>query len=821
MTSHLEPVITAATWLLRASLEASVLVVLVLAAQRVFQQHLPARWRYALWMLVLIRMVMPVSLPSTWSISNALTFIGSKSPALAATPVPAAPMPVSAAKPNTPGWTVSYGSAPDYTNTGVAAASPASISRPAQNRPGTWIGALPPWTLHAAAALWLAVASGLLLRLIVTSFLASRRLRNAAPCDDARILALLAQCKAQAGVRANVTLSETSAVDTPALAGVFRPRLLMPQGLARSLSDKELKFVFLHELAHLRRRDVALNWLTSVLETLHWFNPLIWLAGARMRTDRELACDAMVLTWTGQLQRCDYGQTLLKLMESIPTPTTTAGAVGIVENNKQFARRITMISRFETSPKWSVLGLILVAVLALVGLTSAADKGDKPAEKSAAVTKTVNKIDAVAPSSQPAKLPPLSDEEIRKVLQRNVNLDFTNIPFPDAVDFLRQLSGVNIVVNRQAFHEAGLDEKALKVNVKLKNVTLDKALDVLLDEVGAQNKLGYKVDEGLIVVSTAEEMGKPRIPFVLNDENLAKSLARNVNSVEFADISLKDAISFIHETSGENIHVKWDQLENLGVSKGQPLNLRISGITFKRLLRLVMENACPAGVGILADRNVITISSAEDVAPMILCELKLISMPREDLAKLWLTLEPTSRATDGNNRMVMLDANQTEKLLAAVTANKNAEILSAPKVTSFAGQKATISIGSESMFATDYKKTVDASGVATYSPVNTTFFKGITIHMQGNVSKDRKAIDLNVKTMLTGFKEPVEEVPYPDAPANKKLVIKKVQAENATLETTVNIPSDTTAAIGGLKLPPWLGKGEDTEFLILVNASQK
>ena len=53
----------------------------------------------------------------------------------------------------------------------------------------------------------------------------------------------------------------------------------------------QLRHVFLHELAHLKRFDIAVGLLTAVVQTVHWFNPLVWLAFRRMRDDREVACD--------------------------------------------------------------------------------------------------------------------------------------------------------------------------------------------------------------------------------------------------------------------------------------------------------------------------------------------------------------------------------------------------------------------------------------------------------------------------------------------------------------------------------------------------
>ena len=53
--------------------------------------------------------------------------------------------------------------------------------------------------------------------------------------------------------------------------------------------------VLLHELAHLKRHDLAVNWLLGLLQSVHWFNPALWLVFRRVRADREVACDELVL----------------------------------------------------------------------------------------------------------------------------------------------------------------------------------------------------------------------------------------------------------------------------------------------------------------------------------------------------------------------------------------------------------------------------------------------------------------------------------------------------------------------------------------------
>lgn len=68
---------------------------------------------------------------------------------------------------------------------------------------------------------------------------------------------------------------KSSAVDSPAVAGLLRPVLLLPASFPQGFSANEARMILLHELTHLARHDLPLNWLLCVLQALHWFNPLL------------------------------------------------------------------------------------------------------------------------------------------------------------------------------------------------------------------------------------------------------------------------------------------------------------------------------------------------------------------------------------------------------------------------------------------------------------------------------------------------------------------------------------------------------------------
>ncbi|MBP3660639.1 MAG: M56 family metallopeptidase [Oscillospiraceae bacterium] len=126
----------------------------------------------------------------------------------------------------------------------------------------------------------------------------------------------------------------TEAVPTPCIFGLFRPAVYLTPD---AVKDEQVRaHVLAHELTHYRHGDHIWSVLRSVCLVLHWYNPLVWAAAKVSRADAELACDEGALARLGEDHRGDYGRTLIGLTCSAPisdfllTATTMTGSAGSI-----------------------------------------------------------------------------------------------------------------------------------------------------------------------------------------------------------------------------------------------------------------------------------------------------------------------------------------------------------------------------------------------------------------------------------------------------------------------------------------------------------
>lgn len=164
-----------------------------------------------------------------------------------------------------------------------------------------------PWLVAA----WLAGVALFGLRFAGGFLLLEHRRRKQSTAASPRILALCQDVQRQLGMTAAIRYLECAWLDAPAVIGWFRPVILLPVTALTGLTEEQLRAVIAHELAHIRRLDAFVNLFQILVETLLFYHPAMWWLNRRIRAERELCCDEIAVSLTGN--RLDYARALTSM----------------------------------------------------------------------------------------------------------------------------------------------------------------------------------------------------------------------------------------------------------------------------------------------------------------------------------------------------------------------------------------------------------------------------------------------------------------------------------------------------------------------------
>jgi beta-lactamase regulating signal transducer with metallopeptidase domain len=143
---------------------------------------------------------------------------------------------------------------------------------------------------------------------------------------------------------------------TPMLIRIFKPVIVLPN---REYSDEQLRGTLLHELTHMRRRDVAVKWISLLSCALHWFNPFAWVARREIDRVCELSCDEAVIRSMDKNEKQHYGETLISMASTkrIPLPVISTT---MCEEKRALKERLTAIMKSRKHTKLTVIFSIII-----------------------------------------------------------------------------------------------------------------------------------------------------------------------------------------------------------------------------------------------------------------------------------------------------------------------------------------------------------------------------------------------------------------------------------------------------------------------------
>ena len=311
---------------LQQTAAASLVALFLLILQRIFLDKLSPRWQYGVWLVLLLRLLVPAGFGGRPTVLDVTFWV------------------------ETLRTRVELGLNSAYSTPFTASLPAAPVPLPPAGAPASWTD----WAFLiycAGVVLWAAW-------FVVSAVRLSLRVRGGVPVEGERRAAMEALAREQQ-LPMPRRIVECRWARTPFVLGVVRPALVLPMGWA--LDEK----VVLHELLHLKYRDVWAGWLTTALRCLHWCNPFLWFVFDKTGNDRESLCDQRVLERLEGEDRRDYGRCLLAMADD--KAVRTPGATTMANGARAVKARIEAIARFKRFPQG--MGLVSGCIVFALSLS--------------------------------------------------------------------------------------------------------------------------------------------------------------------------------------------------------------------------------------------------------------------------------------------------------------------------------------------------------------------------------------------------------------------------------------------------------------------
>lgn len=299
-------------------------VIIVVILIRLLLKKAPKKYSYLLWSVVLFRMICPVSYSSAFSIFQAKLFDMATAQKDGGAALSFIPADIGYMK--TPRVTVGIPTMNSIISGSLPVATPYASINPMQI------------LIFAGMVLWCAGIVILLVYSIITFTRLKFRMATA--------------------VRLEGDIFESDKICSPFILGFVKPLIYIPFGL----DEQEREYILRHERCHLKRKDYLIKPLSFYVLTIHWFNPLAWLAFVMMTKDMEMSCDEKVLSETASNIIHKYSTSLLSFATNRRFPTASPLAFG----ETGIRERVKNVLQFREPKKWVViLAVILCASVAI------------------------------------------------------------------------------------------------------------------------------------------------------------------------------------------------------------------------------------------------------------------------------------------------------------------------------------------------------------------------------------------------------------------------------------------------------------------------
>jgi len=344
-------------WELAMLWQVVVLVAIIWAVDLVIRKWAWPQVRYAMWLLVLVKLVLPPTLTSPTSFTAEIPFIAQEAVKIQI----AQPQPFETTEPVaavTPAENPQY-----YTQAHIDSLPANTTTQPPEVVPAAITLS---WKAYALF-IWvigIVVLSGWLI--IRLTGLRREHLKSKQQADlPDRFTELLESTTQKLNLKRVPQVILTNKVCCPAVFGVFKPLLLIPADKLKNLTRHDAEHVLLHELAHIKRGDLLIHAINMILQIAYWFNPLLWLIRKQLQNLRELCCDATVARLLRE-KTLEYRGTLLETAKQLLAKPVDPGLglLGLFENSNRLVDRLKWLEK----KTWRKRPLRIATTIMLLGV---------------------------------------------------------------------------------------------------------------------------------------------------------------------------------------------------------------------------------------------------------------------------------------------------------------------------------------------------------------------------------------------------------------------------------------------------------------------
>lgn len=208
---------------------------------------------------------------------------------------------------------------------------------------------------------WSFIVLGFIVSFVIGYFCINKKIKNN-KCEDIIINTILKKCLDELKINKNIKIYYQDYNNLTSIFGIFNSKILISREVL-NLDDDSIKYIFIHELAHFKRKDLIFNLIMLLILSIHFFNPIVWYIFKKIREDIELAADEFVIRKINQNEIKQYGLTLIHMLELNQTNNYAMNFLCMSDTERNMGRRIKMIKNPLKNKFFSAIFVVLLIII--------------------------------------------------------------------------------------------------------------------------------------------------------------------------------------------------------------------------------------------------------------------------------------------------------------------------------------------------------------------------------------------------------------------------------------------------------------------------